>query len=366
MLSNDSIVQVSVFASAGASSPTAYDTGLILAPKGTGTTISAPKTYTSASDMLTDGFTTADDAYKAVLKYFAASPTPTRVIVITYGSGTTPAAALDAAEESQTAFYGIFCCDQSAETIAALSTHILSMNGHYVYFYSITGSVEDAVSPSGIFAQQKNTASRRAFGIYTVSALDGAAVLGTAMGLALHNRSGAFALCYKQVSGIQPAPLTESQVSAIKALNANVYIARGYSRLMLENGTTASGLRYDEILYMDRIAGDLQDAAVALLADNAGKLAQTNETSAVFINRFSAILADYASAGVLATAIWRGTAVGRLQPGDVVENGYVLWADSYDAQSDADRAAHKAMPIHCALCLSGSVETLVLDINVTI
>ncbi len=366
MLSNDSIVQVSVFASVGAASPTAYDTGLILAPKGTGTTISAPKIYTSAADMLSDGFTSSDDACKAALKYFAASPSPTRLVVVTYGSGTTPIAALDAAEESQTAFYGIFCCDQTAETIASLSAHVLSMNGHYVCFYGVTGSAQDAISPSGIFAQQYGTTSRRSFGIYTVNPLDAAAVMGTAMGLALHNRSGAFSLCYKQVSGIQPAPLTESQVTALKALNANVYITRGYSRLMLENGTTASGLRYDEILYMDRIAGDLQDAAVILLTANSGKLAQTNETSAIFINRFSAILADYASAGVLATSVWRGAATGRIRPGDVIENGYALWADSYDAQSDADRAAHKAMPIHCALCLSGSVETLVLDINVTI
>ena len=30
-----------------------------------------------------------------------------------------------------------------------------------------------------------------------------------------------------------------------------------------------------------------------------------------------------------------------------------------------DRAAHKAMPIHAALCFAGSVESLVIDIHVT-
>ena len=43
----------------------------------------------------------------------------------------------------------------------------------------------------------------------------------------------------------------------------------------------------------------------------------------------------------------------------------LLWADSYDLQSDEDRLAHKAMPIHAALCLAGSVETLVVNIDVT-
>jgi hypothetical protein len=86
----------------------------------------------------------------------------------------------------------------------------------------------------------------------------------------------------------------------------------------------------------------------------------------VFINRFSAVLAEYAAAGILATGRWRGGALGSLTPGDTIENGYRLWADSYDLQSDADRAAHKAMPIHAALCLAGSIETLVIDVDVSL
>ncbi len=60
-----------------------------------------------------------------------------------------------------------------------------------------------------------------------------------------------------------------------------------------------------------------------------------------------------------------GKGSAAFRPGDVVENGWLLWADSYDLQSDADRQAHKAMPIHAALCLAGSVETLVVNIDVT-
>ena len=77
------------------------------------------------------------------------------------------------------------------------------------------------------------------------------------------------------------------------------------------------------------------------------------------------MLTVWAARGVLATAPWRGAEVGSLQPGDMVENGYLLWADSYDLQSDAVRQAHKAMPVHIALCLAGSVESLVINIDVT-
>ena len=49
-----------------------------------------------------------------------------------------------------------------------------------------------------------------------------------------------------------------------------------------------------------------------------------------------------------------------------VENGFALWADSYDDQSEADRAAHKAVPIQCALTLAGSLESVVITVNVRV
>ena len=69
---------------------------------------------------------------------------------------------------------------------------------------------------------------------------------------------------------------------------------------------------------------------------------------------------------MLASARWRGPAAGNIQPGDVLENGFALWADSYDNQPDADRQAHKAMPIQAALTLAGSLESVVINVNVQV
>jgi hypothetical protein len=44
----------------------------------------------------------------------------------------------------------------------------------------------------------------------------------------------------------------------------------------------------------------------------------------------------------------------------------MLWADSYDHQSEADRAAHRAVPIHVALTMAGSVESIVIMVNVRV
>ena len=46
------------------------------------------------------------------------------------------------------------------------------------------------------------------------------------------------------------------------------------------------------------------------------------------------------------------------------ENGFAPWADPYDDQSDADRAARRAMPVHVALTLAGSLESVVIAVRV--
>ena len=74
----------------------------------------------------------------------------------------------------------------------------------------------------------------------------------------------------------------------------------------------------------------------------------------------------YTNMGVLASGIWRGSDTGSLHFGDTVENGFALWADSHDNQPDADRAAHKAVPIQVGLVLAGSIESIVITVNVMI
>jgi hypothetical protein len=190
--------------------------------------------------------------------------------------------------------------------------------------------------------------------------------MGTAMGLELSHKGSAFALCYKTIQGIQPSSLTQSEVDSLKVLGCNVYVARGYSHLLLENGSVSNGQRYDEVLYVDKIAEDLQNAAVSLLAENPDKMPQTDDSTAQFINRFSAILMNYTDMNVLASSLWRGSDVGPIHNGDIIENGFMLWAGSYDEQSDADRAAHKAVPVQVALTLAGSIESIVITVNVQV
>lgn len=367
MLSLSSIVEVRVNTTRPADAGSAFSTGLILSPwAGTVTEDNRLRLFASAADLLNAGFTVTDLAYLAAKAYFAASPAPDRVYVALYESEESPADALADVLSRTADFYGFCLCETDSARLIAFLSALMSLSGRFVFFAGVSGSVPEAVSASGFLQAACATGSSRVLTVYGGDAYAAPAVMGEAMGLSRLYTSAAFALCYQQIPGMLPSDLSESEIASLKALNCNVYVTRGTSRRLLENGQTVSGIRFDEVLALDRIASDLQEAALALLTSGTGKLPQTDETSAVFINRFSSVLAGYAAGGVLAAGVWRGGATGTLQPGDVLENGYQLWADSYDQQSDADRAAHKAMPIHVALCMAGSVETLLIEVEVSL
>ena len=369
MLSIDTIARVVVNASRSAAVPSSFDTGLLLVKDSAFAADKRLKAYTSASaaaaGLVADGFPESSEAYQSAVKYFAQSPAPGKLLVSCYPSSETPAAALSAVLDVTSDFYGVCLgAEETEENILALELAVSAMEKPCMLFLPLLVTPASAVAEGSLLHTLFSRSSRRTVATFAAALSDAAAVMGCAMGLQLASAASSFALCYKTLQGVVPSDLTQSQADAIQALGGNVFVTRNYSFHLLEKGSTPSGLRYDEVLYMDMIAADLQAAAVSLLANNTGKLPQTDDSTAMFINRFSGILAGYTDRNILASAPWRGPAVGPLQPGDVVENGFALWADSYDTQPEADRAAHKAMPVQVALTLAGSLESIVINVNV--
>ena len=371
MLSINTIASVAVNTVRTAVSPASFDTGLLLVKDSGFVAANRLQIYDSAeaatAGLSALGFGSSSEPYKAAVKYFAASPAPGRLLVSSYPASESMPDALDAVLNLTASFYGVLPCDANTTSgWLALAQHVEALSVPLMLFVPETSAVSAATATNGMLDRLHTAQCKRSVPFYCASVSDCAALMGTAMGLELSHKGSAFALCYKTLNGIQPSELTQSQVEQFKRLCCNVYVARGYTHFLLENGTAASGQRYDEILYVDKIARDLQDAAVSMLAENPDKMPQTDDSTAQFINRFSSILMGYTDRGVLASAAWRGTDVGPVRNGDIVENGFLLWADSYDSQSDADRAAHKAVPVQVALTLAGSIESIVITVNVQV
>ena len=371
MLSIQTIARVEVNVIRPASVPASFDTGLLLVKDASFAAEKRLKSYASSAEaaagLIADGFSTSTEAYKAAQKYFAASPAPGRLLVSCCPASESPAEALDAVLDISSDFYGVALADsRTDEELLSLDTHIRGLDKPCMLFLALTGTPSSVAAAGSLLDQLHAAGTRRVVAAYAAALSDAAAVMGAAMGLQAAHAASAFSLCYKPVGGMLPSSLTQSQADAIEALGGNVYVTRGYTHTLLEKGSTPSGWRYDEVLYLDLIAEDLQNAAVSLLAENPDKLPQTDDASAQFMNAFSAVLIGYTNRGVLATAPWRAPAAGSIQTGDYIENGFALWADSYDNQSEADRAAHRAVPIQCALTLAGSLESVVITVNVRV
>jgi len=421
MLTMDPVVQVNVSVELTTTVQSVFDVGAIVGPSSVLNTTTRFGTYANLAEMLTAGFTNTMPEYLAAEKYFGVSPAPASVVIIHYdtdpdadpydatasyevgdyctnlsklwqcntaiasGGETwnaehwtevtrttdTPAIALMDAVEKGAEFYGVFYIPKTGETTANIKTNTVAIDGYLnsrnsgVQFYGMTGTAETITAADGLLASFLASATKRSIEMSCTSdILDAAGMMGVAMGMARTHTSTAFALAYKSIASATANNFTEANVTLIKSKNGNVYVTRTKGRASLENGATASGLRYDEVLYLDMISADLQTACFNLIANSDVKLPQNDSTTALFKNVVGRVLEGYYNRGVLSTAQWRGLPIASVSTGDTIEHGYLMWADRYDNQTTEDRVAHKAMPMIIPLCLSGSVESIVLNLQV--
>jgi len=385
MLNMNPVVLVNVSVGATSTVSTVFDVGAILTSEaGTGTPLTTTSRFASYSslDELLAGVTDTKPAfadttatYAAAVKYFGTNPAPRKLVVIFFDTAVsttdTPVLAVADAIDKGAEFYGLYYIPKADETAANIKTYIggiasaFDALGRGMVFYGVTGTVSSVTTAGALMPTLFDAGSKRAIGMLCNSAVnDAAGLMGEAMGLTAAMENAPFSLCYKGIATATATDISQTDVASIKAINGNVFVARTKAGAKLENGSTASGLRYDEMLYTDMISNDIQESIYDLIANSATKLPQTDSTSSKFVGEICRILEDYYGRGILADNIWRGMTIGTVERGDMIEHGYMVLVDSFDTQSDVDRAAHKAMPITVIVCLSGSVENIVINLNV--
>ncbi|MBE5790509.1 MAG: DUF3383 domain-containing protein, partial [Clostridiales bacterium] len=240
MLSTDTIARVVLNLTSASAGAAAFDTGLLLVKPGTFTTEKRMRAYSSATEaaagMIADGFPVTSDEYKAGLKYFAASPTPGKLLVSGSPASESLPQALAAVLERTQDFYGVLpvVSGMTTQDWLDLAAAIESATRPLMLFAAVTGTPAEATAANSLLDKLYARGSRRVVPFYCSGAPDAAALMGTAMGLERkYNASGtSFTLCYKQVNGIEPSDLTQAQVDAIKEKNGNVFVVRGYSHLL--------------------------------------------------------------------------------------------------------------------------------------
>ena len=115
MLSINTIARIEVNVVRASSQPTSFDTGLLLVKDASFAAAKRLKSYASSAEaaagLVADGFASSTEAYKAAQKYFAASPSPGRLLVSCNPASESPAQALDAVLDITSDFYGVALAD---------------------------------------------------------------------------------------------------------------------------------------------------------------------------------------------------------------------------------------------------------------
>lgn len=361
----DDIVNVIVSTAGASTAREGFNIGLIV---GKSTRITAEdrcKTYSSASDMLDDGFVETDPEYKAALLYFSQDPAPSKVVVGLCAESETWAQAITACRAINSTWYAVYCAGADRLTSAehqAVAAYAESI----VACYFFDDNSEEAVSTeeTDVFSVLKKLSYKRYFPLYSGTMYAGAASMGFAMGANDGTANSAFTMCHKTLVGVVADDLSETQVAALQSKNANYYIVRGGTYNVLERGLAGNGVWFDELLGLDQLAYDIQINCMDVLTKTKTKIPYTDAGSLQFVLACNEACEGAANRGFLAAGIWDGASVLNLEKGDTLTTGYMCQAEPVANQTAADKSQRICPPIYACVNLAGAMHSATIKINV--
>ncbi len=322
--------------------------------------------YSNLDSMLEDDFTETMPEYQAAQIYFAQSSNPGKVAIGYWDSeNETLAAAIAACRTYNLEWWGVVPLGKmDTEGAFAPPPSVELLEAALTIESAVPDSTMTCVSEDLVFLTKlKSLNYRRTMSIYSPDVNKAVGILGWAMGANTRLANSAYTLKFKRLVGVEVDPLTEAQVSDAEAVNANVYVNRGATYDMFEQGTMADGTWFDEMINLDMLSNYIQLSVMDLLTKTA-KVPQTESGIASMINSFTPDLDMAVRTGFAAPGIWTAPGFLDLQTGDPVEAGYLVMHDAVDDQSVADREARIAPPIYIALKLAGAIHSVVIQINV--
>jgi hypothetical protein len=359
----NSIVDVVVEVSPMAAPRPSFNQGLVIGPSTVIPEAERVRKYSSTSEMLSDGFTTASAEYKAVEQYFSQKPAPRSVWVGRKGVGQT---AVDAVISCRNASPDWYVCAVPGALKAdheAIAAYIETAAPSSAYFYATEDADVLSGAANNIFEKLKGLGYERSLGLYSVTGSAAGALMGVAMGLNTGLANSAYTLKFKELVGVGTSSLTATQVNNIGNNNGNMYLSYGgYYKILLQ-GKVSSGKFFDEIIGLDMLVSDLQLGVMDLLYGSR-KVPQTDEGINQLVHACNEACNLSLNRGFLGAGEWTGPTILSLVEGAILPSGYLVQAESLADQSNADRQARKAPPIYVSIKEAGAVHSLTIGVYV--
>lgn len=365
-LNLQNIVQVTEYISPLSAARRSFNELLVIGTEGEGIFDAGERVreYTSAADMLTDGFTLTGTEYLAASAYFSQSPAPIK-IWIGY-QGTSPAEtfveAVTACRAASADWYVVVCPE--AEKADHLLMAAWAETAVPTSVYAFTTADADCITSAStdIFTALKALSYKKTIGQYsTDSAYAIVAIMGYAMGANTGLANSAYTLMFKGEVGIEVEDLTQTQVGYLEGKNGNCYLNYGDYYNIFKEGKMVNGYFFDEVLNLDMLRNDIQLNVMDLLYQTP-KIPQTDAGQAQLLNACNMACDLAVNRGFLAGGVWTGARVLNLNYGDTLPNGYLCQSEAFSTQAQADREARKAMPIYIAIKEAGAVHSIVIGV----
>lgn len=243
-------------------------------------------------------------------------------------------------------------------------------------YYPWSGDVAIANNTTNNLAAQIGALKLRVLGTYSTTQNSlfpnniyaAVAAMGVDMGLNTGLANSFFSIGHKELVGIAPEPISETQFTNIKALNWNVYGDFGDEYQMYEPGRMSSGDPSYLWLFLAMYVANIQINELNVL-QSAPAIAQTNAQQQLLINGTNTASALMASIGFIAGGVWQGATLPvpsasnpAVSNGQALPLGYVNVSPPYSQQSTGNRDAGQAMPIYSLIITAGVVQSLAIAV----
>lgn len=319
--------------------------------------------YSGLQEMIDAGFSTGDPEYKAAALYFSATSSPRELAIGRQFSGETPLAALQECREANTEWYIAYSTTAADGDQEEIAEYFEAITPYSFYFLQTDAADVLSNTPGNLFATLKAKQFRRTLGMYSTNEHAIAAVMGYAMGQTSDFANSAYTLDLKQLPGVTADDLTTQEVTNIQANNGNFYIKRGDFYTIFQNGKGFNGGWFDETIYLDKLANEIQLSVMDLLY-SVPKVPQTEAGVASIKTVISIACQSLVEIGFIAPGRWTGGDILSLKNGDFLPNGYLVLSEPIATQPQADRDARKAPPIYVPIKLAGAIQTVLIRIDV--
>jgi hypothetical protein len=277
----------------------------------------------------------------------------------------TLSAALQAFVDKSGDWYSAVVLPSVSTTVAQAASDFIEGQGKKrIIGYTITSStVLDGGSTTDLGFVLKAGNYNRSYSQYSANAYAAASFFGRAATVDFNGSKTALTMKFKTEPSVAAETITETQATALKAKNVNIFVNYDNSTAIIQEGVMASGQFFDERQGLDWFENAIQTAVWNLLYTSMTKVPQTDEGMQQIVAVMDSICAQAVRNGLAAPGLWNAAGFGELKQGDTLTKGWYIYAPPVATQSQADREARKSVSFQIALKLSGAVHFALISVN---